>query len=342
MPDFKISIITPFYNSEEFMEIPYKSLINQTYQNWEWICVDDKSKDNTLKILQDWAKKDKRIKVIAREKNGGNAAAGFNSGIPYISSSHVQILGHDDELSPDTLEEIVKRIDETKADIIIPDVEVVNELVDPSSENFKMIAISPDKKDKTYPVNDRSVVLEGREACKLTISWRIHGWACYGTDLLKKTGFIEEGMNGDEYSERIFFLNAKKVAFSKGTYRYLRRPTSITHKLSVSYFNQFPTQDKLQQLIRKNHFGKKYEKVQNNCLLTVYFCYQMKLLTKGDELSKEDYAKVTEIMEYGRKLQWKYCSIIEILSCRLKYLKYQTIYKIWKCFDKKLRKKKFI
>ena len=337
-----ISIITPFYNSEKFMDIPYKSLINQTYQNWEWICVDDKSTDNTLKILEEWAQKDSRIKVVAREKNGGNAASGFNSGIPFISSSHVQILGHDDELTPETLEEIVKRIEETQADIIIPDVEIVNELIDSKMQNFIMTGISPDKKDKRYKANDRSVVLDGYEACKLTISWRIHGWACYATELLKQTGFIEEGMNGDEYSERLFFLNARKVAFSSGTYRYLRRPTSITHKLSVKYFNQFPTQDKLQQLIRKNHFGRKYEKVQNNCLLTVYFSYQMKLLTKGCELSKEDYREVQKIMEYGRKLQWKYCSVIEIFACRLKYFKYLSFYKIWKFLDKKLRKKGYV
>ena len=337
-----ISVLTPFYNSQDFMEIPYKSLLSQTYQNWEWICVDDKSKDDTLKILKEWAKKDSRIKVIEREKNGGSASSGFNSGIPHITSSHAQILGHDDELSPDTLEEIVKRIDETQADIIIPDVEVVNELVDPKSSNMLMTGIAPYKNDKKYPVNDRSVILEGKEACKLTINWRIHSWACFSSEILKKIGFCEDGMNGDEFSERLFFLNAKKVAFCKGTYRYLRRPTSMTHKLSVKYFNQFPTQDKLQTLIRKEHFGKEYEKVQNNCLLTVYFSYQMKILTKGSELSQDDRKKVKEIMDFGRKLQWKYCPIIDIITYRLKYLKYAVFYKIWNFFDKKLRKKGYI
>lgn len=68
MTDRLLTIITPFYNSMEFLEIPMNSVLNQTYQNWEYICVDDCSTDGTLEKLRQYAAKDPRIKVIAHEK----------------------------------------------------------------------------------------------------------------------------------------------------------------------------------------------------------------------------------------------------------------------------------
>ena len=341
MQERLISIITPFYNAESFMNTPYKSLLKQTYKNWEWICVDDKSTDNTLQILQDWAKKDSRIKVIAREKNGGSATFGFNSGLPYCNGSHIQLLGHDDELTPDTLEEIVKRIEETNADIVIPDAELINDLVD-SSPNFKMIGIKPYKNDKNFSINDRNVILSPLDAFKLSLNWRIHTWACYSTNLVKKYGFLEEGMNGDEYSTRLFLLNSNKVVFSNGTYRYLRRKESISNKISIRYFNKFDVEEKTHELVKINHLEKKYLKIANKSLLHYYFDDYIKYLVNKDSFTKEESTKIEDMLTHGNKLIYKYCSIYEILKSRTRLYKYRFIICLWKYLDNYLKRKNII
>lgn len=66
----KISIIVPCYNTEVFLKQCLDSLIGQTYQNLEIICVNDGSKDNTLQILCEYAEKDDRIIVVDQENTG--------------------------------------------------------------------------------------------------------------------------------------------------------------------------------------------------------------------------------------------------------------------------------
>lgn len=64
-----VSIITPVYNSEEFLSETIKSIQNQTYKNWQLLLVDDCSKDNSSEIIKSFRKEDARIKYIKLEKN---------------------------------------------------------------------------------------------------------------------------------------------------------------------------------------------------------------------------------------------------------------------------------
>ena len=69
-----ISIIVPCYNVEEFLNETIECILNQTYQDWELLLVNDGSKDFTPQICDEYANKDKRIKVIHKE-NGGLVSA---------------------------------------------------------------------------------------------------------------------------------------------------------------------------------------------------------------------------------------------------------------------------
>ena len=70
----KISIIIPVYNVEKYLETCLESVINQTMSELEIICVNDGSTDRSPQILEEFAKKDERIKIITKE-NGGIASA---------------------------------------------------------------------------------------------------------------------------------------------------------------------------------------------------------------------------------------------------------------------------
>ncbi len=65
----QVSIITPCYNSSDFLEDTIKSVLSQTFTDWEWIITDDKSHDNSVEIIKKY--KDSRIVLIESDKNGG-------------------------------------------------------------------------------------------------------------------------------------------------------------------------------------------------------------------------------------------------------------------------------
>lgn len=108
----------PFYNSEDYIERAVLSVINQTYDNWELIAVNDGSKDKSNDIVCGYAKKDKRIRVLMKE-NGGYATA-INFGLDNLSddSDYFLMLGSDDELSPNLFKNINKEAATTRHDII--------------------------------------------------------------------------------------------------------------------------------------------------------------------------------------------------------------------------------
>jgi len=65
----KVSIITPVYNAERFLEITAQSVLSQTYNDWEWVLVNDCSTDSSWQIMQNLAKLDSRIKIFSNAVN---------------------------------------------------------------------------------------------------------------------------------------------------------------------------------------------------------------------------------------------------------------------------------
>ena len=63
-----VSIITPMYNSEDFIEETIQSVINQSYEKWEMLIIDDGSIDNSINIVKGYVERDNRIKLIKKEK----------------------------------------------------------------------------------------------------------------------------------------------------------------------------------------------------------------------------------------------------------------------------------
>ena len=104
-----ISIIIPVYNAEPYLRRCLDSVLDQTYTNWEAICVYDGSKDQSGMILTEYAKKDGRIKVIA-QKNGG-AAKARNTGLREAKGEYIFFLDSDDELVVNCLELMTKQVE---------------------------------------------------------------------------------------------------------------------------------------------------------------------------------------------------------------------------------------
>lgn len=91
-----VSVIIPTYNREKLLPNAIESVINQTYGNWELLVVDDRSTDNTRKVVEEYIKRDKRINYIINDRTKGPAGA-RNCGIYKSRGKYVAFLDSDDE-----------------------------------------------------------------------------------------------------------------------------------------------------------------------------------------------------------------------------------------------------
>lgn len=112
-----VSIAVPFYNVERYLAQNIESLINQTYKNIEILLVDDGSIDNSGKIADDYAKKDKRIKVVHQQNKGFSGAR--NSTMNIASGDYITFVDADDYVSPEYVEYLLNLAIKIDADIAI-------------------------------------------------------------------------------------------------------------------------------------------------------------------------------------------------------------------------------
>jgi len=104
-----VSIVTPVYNSEKYFEECIESVLNQTYQNWEYIIADDKSTDRTLEIAKHYADTDNRIKLFQNPENLGHYKNG-NYVFTLMSgeSRYCKVIHADDWMFPECIEKMVE------------------------------------------------------------------------------------------------------------------------------------------------------------------------------------------------------------------------------------------
>ena len=122
----KISVIIPCYNVEKYIAQCLDTTLDQTIKDIEVICVDDKSTDNTLSIINDYSKKDKRVKVIAKDKNEG-AGKSRNKGIDTAKGEYVVFMDPDDYYPEEqTLEKLYCAVSKNSVNIAGGNIEGLN------------------------------------------------------------------------------------------------------------------------------------------------------------------------------------------------------------------------
>ena len=117
MNESLISIIVPVYNAEPFLARCLESLINQTYQNLEIICVNDGSTDNSLKVLREYACKDSRVRILDNENAGVSRAR--NAAMQLASGNFVMFADADDWIELNTCEAALNAMRTYGSDIVM-------------------------------------------------------------------------------------------------------------------------------------------------------------------------------------------------------------------------------
>lgn len=134
-----ISILIPVYNvSEKWLRICLDSVLNQTYKNWELCVVDDASPSDHIKtVLEEYAKKDKRVKYSIRKQNGHISVAS-NDALSLASGEYIALLDNDDELSINALAEVIRLLNQNKMlDLIYTDEDKIDEKGNRFDPHFK-------------------------------------------------------------------------------------------------------------------------------------------------------------------------------------------------------------
>jgi glycosyltransferase involved in cell wall biosynthesis len=106
----KISVIVPCYNQAQYLDECLQSVLDQTYQNWECIIINDDSPDNTEDIAFQWTQKDSRFKYIKKENGGPSSTR--NVGIENATGIYILPLDADDKISLDYVSKAIKIFEE--------------------------------------------------------------------------------------------------------------------------------------------------------------------------------------------------------------------------------------
>lgn len=123
----KVSVLLPVYNAERFLAASITSILSQTYRDFELVVIDDCSRDDSWRIVDRYARQDKRIVAIRNEKNL-NLTATLNKGIEMAKGEYIARMDHDDISLPERLEKQVRFLDKYRdVGIVGGDIDIIDE-----------------------------------------------------------------------------------------------------------------------------------------------------------------------------------------------------------------------
>lgn len=218
----KISVILPVYNSEAYLSATLDSILAQTCDNLEIICINDGSTDSSKDILQSYQLKDNRIKIISTSNNGPGPAR--NIGIEAATGDYLTFCDADDYLPPRSFELRMRAALEKNVDIVVG---CYREIVD--SSEVRLSAPLGEMKSPFWMIYASSVVLWNK---------------LFKMDFIKKTSVRFQRLKQGEdrvYITELFCHNPTVTAISDYIYDWIRRPSegrSLSFNVSFSAFQE--------------------------------------------------------------------------------------------------------
>lgn len=214
----KISVIIPVYNAEDFLKRCLDSVINQTYTDWEVIAIDDGSKDNSYKILTDYALKDSRFKVATQENQGPGYTR--NKAMLQATGDYIVFLDSDDYIDFSYFEDLIECVKTNNSDMIF--IDVLQE-----KSNGELIKVERMSK---YKNRSKDIIIRHQMTGKLP--WGGCRKAVKASLLINNDIKYTNDDVGEEalFSFRVLY-NAKVISFiDKPLYHYVIYPDSQSKK----------------------------------------------------------------------------------------------------------------
>ena len=257
-----VSIITPVYGVEDYIEACLNSIEEQSYQNLECILVNDCTKDRSMEriisFLHDKSKRPEIFKIISHKQNEGLSTA-RNTGMQNAKGEYIYYLDSDDYISPDCIEGMVKLAKYYKVDIVFGGIERIN------SDNTHVY----------MPFNMEERVYQREEILTFYAMQILYTEAPnklisrdYLTkyDLFFMPGMLHEDVN---WTFRLLAPSFKGALYDKPTYFYIQRGGSIMSRMTEKNYNA-----QMKNLYLINDTVKKYKLEKDKAYIS-YFQYMI-------------------------------------------------------------------
>lgn len=246
----KVSIITTYYNSVKLGDFVKKSmecLLNQTYQNIEFVCVHDGSPDDTLRQLKEYQEKDSRV-IIIDKSNEGTAQYAKAAGQDVASGEYIMLFDHDDTISLDAVEKAVNKFQKNL------NLDMVGFIVKTIYANGKIRSIKnldiPLKKIEDF----RDRTLTGKECLIKTVGrYDVDFRGFYKKEIFKSVSFrfTERLLNADEIVERMILERVNNIGICNAVYTHYIYMNSSAKSFNLKRIDILKT-----NLILRDYFKK--------------------------------------------------------------------------------------
>ncbi|HTO14253.1 MAG TPA: glycosyltransferase family 2 protein [Edaphocola sp.] len=271
-----ISVVIPIYNVNTYLEKCVSSVISQSYKNLEIILVNDGSTDNSGEIAEDFAKNDKRIKVVHQE-NGGLSAA-RNTGLKHTSGDYVFYLDSDDYLASNALELLIGAAIKYNAEIV-----QANFYYD--YPDYLLLNIQQKEEEIVYQM-DKAIWALLEHKTVFNFAWG----KLIKSELAKKYlfpmgKFYEDGF----WKYKIIFDSKVYVSLKIPILYYLQRGNAISGNFSMRNLDQLEGEIQRIEFIKENFSEKYYDLALAQ--LNKKIILHKSLLNKLDKDEAEIYSK---------------------------------------------------
>ena len=251
----KVSVIIPVYNVENYLRDALDSLCNQTHSNFEAICVNDGSTDNSLDILNEYAQKDSRFIVVSQENQGQGIAR--NKAIDMATGDYIFFLDPDDWIDNNTFEILIDKFNQYK------DIDFVqfNYICEKSNRSKNKIVKLKKKYKKELGINLKdNEIFNWQDFKKVKFSAFAVWNRMYSTKFVKDNNIkLAPNKHGEDhiFSFKSILLAKKILYIDNALYHYRIRMGSAVNKASndnicifdnIKLFKEF--------LIEQNLFDK--------------------------------------------------------------------------------------
>lgn len=240
----EISVIVPVYKVELYLNRCVKSILSQTFTDFELILIDDGSPDSCPQMCDEWAKSDRRIKVIHKE-NGGLSSA-RNRGLEVYKGNYVFFVDSDDWIEKDALNVLYQIAICSNADI------VVGKYCE--DKHFNLCNQKCDRENSTYKIYDRNAYLD--MYLKITEqSTRYHAWAKLYSRKVAAAICYPEGYTSEDVAGTFYAIaNSEYIAETDYIiYHYFINESGITRSpLNRTYLDMYYSWNKVIEYSQNN------------------------------------------------------------------------------------------
>ena len=280
----KVSVIIPVYNVENYLEECLDSVFQQSYSNYEVIAVNDGSKDGSLELLNAYAKKEARLRVVSKENGGLSDARNF--GLNYAQGEYVLFIDGDDRIHPEMIALLVEKAETTQSEIVVCDMEYFYEdgrKEYSSGGNFTTTNI------KETP----SLITINNSACN----------KLYRINLFDDVKFPVGMYYEDLATIPILLYKAKAVSkVDQPLYQYRQRGGSIAHSVNDKIFDIYDAMDLVRDYVKMH--GKEPEVLKE--INHLYLIHGLDLTTLRIKDAKEKDLRESYLMRNMDRLEASY------------------------------------